>query len=188
MTAIRTHPAILALAASGLLILAGCKESAPPPGGEAGAAVTIEEAPKVGYRAPNFRLQTLQGTELNLAAYSGKVLFLNFWATWCGPCLAEMPSMEELYQEFKNDGLEILAISSDIEGKPVVEPYVQRLGLSYPILLDGDFYVHDKYQVRSVPTTVLIDQKGTITHKIIGTRDWSSPENKDLIARLLKSR
>ena len=146
-----------------------------------------EESPKVGFRAPNFRLKNLRGQEDSLTAHSGKVVFVNFWATWCTPCKAEMPSMEALYHDFKDQGFEILAISSDIEGQSVVDPFVKDYELSYPVLLDPDFYLADKYLIRSVPTTVLVDQNGIITHKIVGARDWNSPESRDLIKRLLRS-
>lgn len=165
------------------LLLLACEQAAPHSGA---TAISNEEAPKIGYLAPNFRLTSLHGDEISVAGLAGKVLFINFWATWCGPCKAEMPSMENLYHDFKNKGLEILAVSSDMEGPSVVQPFVQKLGLSYPILLDPDFRVDDKYLIQSVPTTVLVDQNGVITHRMVGARDWNAPESRDLIEKLLR--
>lgn len=168
-----------------MFFLMACQQSSPRSGG---TAISNEEAPKVGYYAPNFRLPSLDGKEVSLVGLKGKVVFMNFWATWCTPCRAEMPSMEALYKDFKNDGFEILAISNDIEGAPVVRPFVKELGLSYPILLDPDFRVDDKYLIQSVPTTVLVDREGVITHRIIGARNWNNPESRDLIQKLLRSK
>lgn len=167
------------------MLLAGCQQDSHPSGA---TAIAHEEAPRIGYLAPNFRLTNLHGEEVSMASLEGKVVFINFWATWCGPCRAEMPSMEALYHDFKGKGLEILAVSSDMEGASAVQPFVQRLGLSYPILLDTDFRVDDKYLIQSVPTTVLVDKNGVITHRLVGGRNWSNPESRDLIEKLLKSK
>ena len=153
-----------------------------------GTAISNEEAPKVGYRAPNFRLPGLNGEEVGLVGLTGKVVFLNFWATWCGPCRAEMPSMEALYHDFKDKGLEILAVSSDMNGARDVQPFVKELGLTYPILLDPDFRVDDEYLIQSVPTTILVDRDGVITHRMVGARNWNTPESRDLIQKLLRAR
>ena len=165
------------------LLLLGCEKTTPHTGA---TAIANEEAPKIGYLAPNFRLTNLQGEEVSVAGLSGKVLFINFWATWCAPCLAEMPSMEILYHDFKDEGLEMLAVSSDAEGAVIVQPFVQKLELTYPILLDPDFRVHDKYRIQSVPTTILVDRNSVITHRIVGARNWNDTESQDLIEKLLR--
>ena len=166
-----------------MLSAAGCK-----PSSKTGpTSVSNEEAPKVGYFAPNFRLASLSGEEISLAGLRGKVVLINFWATWCTPCRAEMPSLEMLYSVFKDDDFEILAISNDVEGERVVRPFIQSLGLTYPILLDPDYRVDEKYLIQSVPTTFLVDRDGVITHQFIGWRNWDAPESHDLIKKLLKS-
>ena len=166
-----------------LVFVTGCDSSDSRP-----ATLGLGEAPRVGYRAPNFRLPNLNGEEVSLASYKGKVLFINFWATWCGPCKAEMPSMERLYQEYKDQGFEILAISSDMQGSPIVKPFVEKYRFTYPILLDPNFRVDAMYLVHSVPTTVLVARDGIITHKLIGARNWNTPESRDLIKNLLEER
>ena|SRR3972149_8973931 len=165
--------------ASGIILLAACSE----PSVEKG----LGEAPRIGFRAPHFRLKNLDGKEVSLASHKGHVVFINFWATWCIPCRAEMPSMEALYRGYNDQGFEILAISNDIQGESVVRPFVEELKLTYPILLDSDFRVSDKYLIRSVPTTILIGRDGVITHKLIGARDWNAKESRDLIEKLLKA-
>jgi thiol-disulfide isomerase/thioredoxin len=167
------------------LLLIGCQQAAPHP--NAGATpIAKEESPRIGYLAPNFRLINLHGEDVSVAGLAGKVLFINFWATWCTPCKAEMPSMELLYHDYKNKEFEMLAVSSDMEGASVVQPFVQKLALSYPILLDPDFHVDDKYLIQSVPTTILVDKNGVITHRMVGARDWDAPESRDLINKLLR--
>jgi len=167
------------------LAIVGCQNADPP---ASITAISHEEAPKIGYMAPNFRLTNLEGQDVTIASLAGKVVFVNFWATWCAPCKAEMPSMELLYRDFKSKGLEMLAVSNDMEGASVVRPFVERFRLSYPILLDPDFRVDDKYLIQSVPTTVLVDRNGVITHRMVGARNWNSPESRNLIENLLRAR
>jgi peroxiredoxin len=167
------------------LLLLGCQKTDPP---ALITAVSQEEAPRIGYLAPNFRLINLDGQDVSMASLNGKVVFLNFWATWCLACKAEMPSMERLYRDYKHNGLEMLAVSNDMEGASIVRPFVEKFKLTYPILLDPDFRVDDKYLIRSVPTTVLVDRNGVITHRIVGARNWNAPESRDLIEKLLRAR
>jgi peroxiredoxin len=164
-----------------IALLTGCTPSQDP-SSERG----LGEAPRIGYRAPNFRLENLEGEEVSLAGYRGQVVFINFWATWCVPCKAEMPSMQALYKDYKDKGLEILAVSSDFEGETAVRPFVEEMRLTYPILLDSDFRVDSRYLIRSVPTTILVGRDGVITHKLIGARNWNTPEARDLIEKLLE--
>jgi peroxiredoxin len=168
-----------------MLLLLGCQKADPS---TPITAISHEEAPKIGYLAPNFRLTNLDGQDVRMASLKGKVVFVNFWATWCGPCKAEMPSMEHLYRNYKHKGLEMLAVSNDMEGASVVRPFVEKFKLTYPILLDPDFRVDDKYLIQSVPTTVLVDRNGVITHRMVGARNWNSPESRDLIEKLLRAR
>jgi peroxiredoxin len=149
------------------------------------AAESAQVAPRIGYRPPNFALKDLEGRTIDLESFRGKVIFINFWATWCVPCRAEMPLMEKLYQEFKDKDFVMLAVSEDLEGKSVVEPFVKELKFTFPVLLDQDLAVMTLYGIRAIPETFLIDRTGLITHKIPGARDWSQKEMKELVAKLL---
>ncbi len=178
---IRSHRALLSLFLI-LLFLMACEGDQ-----ESTFEVGLGEGPRIGYRAPNFRLMNLEGEEISLAKLKGKVVFINFWATWCVPCKIEMPSMQALYDQYKEDGFEVLAISNDFKGAEVVEPFVTEMGLTYPILLDSDLKVNTKYLIRSVPTSIIVGRDGVITHILVGARNWDAPEAQDLIKKLLKA-
>jgi peroxiredoxin len=152
---------------------------------KAGAGSTGEVAPRIGYKPPNFTLQDLQGRAVELESFRGKVIFINFWATWCVPCRVEMPAMEGLYQEFKDKDFVILAVSEDLGGKSQAEPFVEELKLTFPILLDSDLAIQDRYGIRALPTTFLIDKTGIITHKMLGARDWTQKQTRELIRKLI---
>jgi peroxiredoxin len=128
----------------------------------------------------------LEGAVHSLPEYQGKVVFLNFWATWCGPCKVEMPAMEALYQDFQSQGLEILAVSVDQQGAVVTRPFKEAMGLSFPILHDLDFQVGLSYGARTLPMTFVIDRTGVIRQRVYGARDWNSPEARKLILELLQ--
>jgi len=153
-----------------------------------GQQVTFKKSrPKIGAPAEEFKLIDLEGKWLSLADYKGKVVLLNFWATWCGPCRVEMPSMEVLYQDFKDKGFEILAISSDHQGSVITRPFVEAKALTFPILHDADYRVSGTYGIRTLPMSYLIDRQGTLRHRVFGARDWNSPEARELIQELLKT-
>lgn len=140
-----------------------------------------------GSQAPNFTLPQMGGGEVSLDDYKGKVVLLNIWATWCNPCREEMPSMEQLYQNMKGKPFEILAVSIDTRGSKDVEPFVKKLGLTFPILLDSDKKVNNMYQATGVPETFIIDKNGVVRDHILGPVNWASsqaPENM-LIQHLL---
>ncbi len=136
--------------------------------------------------APQFRLTTLQGAPASLSDYRGQVILLNFWATWCGPCRKEMPSMERLWQTYRDQGLVILAIATDNGGESRIRNFAHRLGLSFPILLDPDSQASDRYQVSGIPVSFLIDRQGRITARIVGSKDWASEPALQHVQRLLQ--
>jgi len=148
----------------------------------------LTEAPRVGHLAPDFILTTLDGRKVRLSDYRGHVVFLNFWATWCGPCKVEMPAMERLYREYRRQGFAILAVSTDEEGAAVTGPFRDSLGLSFTIAHDPEMIVGRLYGVRTLPVTFLLNREGVITHKIFGARDWQEPEAREGIRRLLRIR
>lgn len=135
--------------------------------------------------APDFTLNDINGKKTTLSEFRGKVVLLNFWATWCGPCRAEMPSLNNLYNEFKDKGFVVLAVSVDTSEKPV-RSFIKDLKLSFPVLMDKNKAVSfDEYGVFGLPTTFLIDKSGIITEKIMGEMRWDSPRMKEKISRLL---
>ena len=173
-----------------LLVLLGvaCDSGSSDQEASSGNAVAVRQAPPaMGSPAPDFQLVDLQGNRQALTDYHGKVVLLNFWATWCGPCRVEMPSMEILYQDLKKEGFAILAISSDPQGSVVTRPFVTSKGLTFPILHDSDYRVSGSYGVRTLPMSFLIDRNGTLTHRVFGARDWNSPEARELIQGLLQN-
>jgi peroxiredoxin len=136
--------------------------------------------------ALDFTLPDLEGRPVRLREFRGKLVLLNFWATWCTPCLHEMPSMERLYQTFKQTMFVLLAVSTDRQGAQAAGPFVQNLKLTFPVLLDSVAEVSQHYGVRGLPTSYLIDPDGRIIGAAIGGRDWSRTEAKALIAGLLR--
>jgi peroxiredoxin len=135
--------------------------------------------------APDFTLNDMSGNPVTLSQLRGKVVILNFWSIWCGPCLAEMPSLNKLYLEFKDKGLIVLAIAEDPAEKPV-KSYIQEKSIAFTILMDKDRKVYFKYSLFGIPVTFLIDKKGVIAEKFIGERDWSSSEMRGKVYNLLK--
>ncbi|MCL2763325.1 MAG: TlpA family protein disulfide reductase [Treponema sp.] len=125
--------------------------------------------------ATNFSLPLLGGGTMELSAYKGKVVFLNFWATWCPPCRAEMPSMEVLYQRFKNQGLEILAVNGG-EDPARVRKFIQDNRYTYPVPVDRNNRVGSLYGIEAIPTSFILDRKGMIIGKLVGSIHWDDPK------------
>jgi peroxiredoxin len=125
--------------------------------------------------APNFKLTDLNGRKISLEDYKGKVLFLNFWATWCPPCRAEIPDFVEAYAEQKANGLEILGISLDTKGKEIVVSFVDKYEINYPVVLESrqatEKIVNDYQPGQYIPATIIIDKLGRIRHKEVGAID-----------------
>jgi peroxiredoxin len=142
---------------------------------------------KLGEPAPNFQLRDLQGRLVALSDLRGKVVMVNFWATWCGPCRVEMPAMEVLYQTFSRKDFEILAVSTDAQGVAVTRPFQQENRLTFPILHDADYRVGLTYGARSLPMTFMVDRQGVVRHQIFGARDWGAAEAHQLVQMLMKS-
>jgi thiol-disulfide isomerase/thioredoxin len=132
-----------------------------------------------------FELPDLAGKKVKLSSLKGKVVFLNFWATWCGPCRSEMPSMQRMYEELKGEGLEILAVDLQ-EEKGQVQSFAKELALNFPILLDSTGAVGAQYSARAIPTTYLFDRKGFIFARAVGARQWDTPEMLETLRRVLR--
>ena len=133
----------------------------------------------------DFMLTTLGGNEQALADYRGKMVFLNFWATWCAPCRDEMPSMQVLYDELSDEGLEIVAVNV-LETEDMVSAFVEENGFTYSVMLDSDGRVSLRYSVRAYPTTYIIDRAGNVIAVRQGCHTWSTPEMIDGFRKLLE--
>ncbi len=128
-------------------------------------------------KAPNFNLKTANGKTIELNKLKGKVVVVNFWATWCPPCKAEIPGFLDVYKEYKSKGLEIVGVSLDQDGWTPVKPFVESHKITYPVVV-GDGQLADAYGgIDGIPTTFIIDKKGNITTRHIGYMDKASLEN-----------
>ena len=159
------------------------------PTGGTTTTTPVEErpsAPAVLFEAPDFTLSTLSGASLSLAALRGKVVLLNFWATWCVPCRKEMPAIEALYQRYKDRGLEVLAVSLDKGSTSVVEAFVKEVGVTYRVALDPSWATARTYGVRGLPTTFLIDRTGNVVLRELGERDWMEEAKQQAVEGLLR--
>jgi peroxiredoxin len=129
-----------------------------------------------GSEAPGFRLPSLAGGEVDLASFRGKVVVLNFWATWCPPCVAEMPSLERLHKALGPEGLAVVTVSTD-EDREALQDFVTRYGLTLPVLLDpGGSVASGTYRTTGYPETFIIDRAGGLVEHHIGPAEWDAPD------------
>ena len=158
------------------------------------AAVAAEGKPPAELRAAkhpipasNFYLRDLNGELVRLSDFRGKVVLLNFWATWCPPCRKEMPAMQQLYQAYKDKGLEIVAVSVDTASTGEVRAFVEELGLTFPVLHDRDSLVSRLYSNPGVPSSYLIDPQGKVAYRVLGEYDWFGENAKNTVEKLLQA-
>lgn len=135
--------------------------------------------------APDFTLISPDGKKVALKDFRGKVVFLNFWATWCESCRDEMPAMQRLYREFKGKGFEIVGVNVK-DKRPDALAFYKKLQLSYPVVLDPEGEVGLLYGAFGMPTTYLIDRHGIVLARLWGPADWYSPEARNLIKTLVE--
>jgi len=169
----------LAIIAAGLLVLTlgacGRKPESQPP------AVAA-----VGKPAPDFTLADLDGRTWRLSELKGKVVFINFWATWCPPCREEMPSMQRLHTMLPEDGFIMLAILN--QDRPALgKAFAAKAGLTMPILVDQANTVGPRYGITGVPETYIVDKNGILREKVIGGARWDSPAAVRLIMKYIKA-
>ena len=136
--------------------------------------------------APDFALKDVNGGICRLTDLRGKVVLLNFFATWCGPCRQEIPDFVRLYEGFKDKGLEIIGVSLDQEGEAVLRPFIKHYSISYPIVLGTKKVILDYGGIKGVPTTFLIDRNGIISNYFVGLRPGYVIEES--VRRLLKQK
>ena len=150
--------------ASALLALAGCTDpAAGPPSDEPGAA------------APAFTLRDLAGREVSLAALQGRVVVIDFWATWCAPCVFQIPILNEFYAAHRGDGVAVLGVAVDVEGAGVVAPFVEEHGIRYPILLGSESLARD-FGALGFPTLFVVGPEGRIETVHTGVIDAETLE------------
>ena len=135
--------------------------------------------------AAEFSVSTPDGSAIALGALRGKVVLLNFWATWCEPCLEEMPAMERLSRAYRERGLTVLALSVDREGGTVVRTFLKRHALSFLVGLDPQQAVARLYRIWALPSTVILSRQGIPLFSVQGAREWDTPAGHALVEELL---
>ena len=145
-----------------------------------------QEKSAVGYLAPDFSLRNLKGNYQSLDSFSGQVVVLNFWATWCVPCRVEMPSFEKLYRRYRSEGVTVLAVTLDKNSEQNIKSFVEEYELSFPVLLDEEGKVERLYPSMTIPFTYVIDRDGRIVARVDGAKNWESNETFEAIEYLLK--
>jgi len=138
-----------------------------------------------GNQARDFALESLGGSQVSLSDFQGDVVLVNFWATWCAPCRAEIPDFEQVYQNHSDEGFVILGVNEQ-ETPQVIEPFVQELGMTYPVLLDKQGQVMSEYRTLGLPTSLLVDRDGVIQVRHTGTMTAAQLESH--LRKLLSSK
>ena len=123
-------------------------------------------------RYPEFPLPTLEGTKISPAEYRGKVVILNFWATWCGPCRKEIPEFTEFYKNYSDKGVQVLGVAVDEGGIDVVKPFAHKIGINYPVLIGGPA-VRVAYALDKIPVTIILDREGTMASRYVGSLNYA---------------
>lgn len=146
-----------------------------------------------GRPAPAYSSPTLDGDTFDIADMHGRVVVLNVWATWCHPCVTEMPALQRLYERNADDGLVVVGVSVDNPALMIgnadstVRAFVRDHGLTFPIVLDPESRIESGYPIVGLPMTFVIDRDGRIVDRILGPREWDKPEMESRIRRLLES-
>jgi peroxiredoxin len=135
--------------------------------------------------ADDFALPALNSGTFNLADQRGKIVLINFWATWCPPCLEEMPAMERLWRRHKDAGFILVAVSVDADAKKVA-PFVTAHQLTFPVALDPSMRVAEKYGVRALPASFIVDKAGALTAVALGPRRWDDRASHQLIETMIR--
>ena len=137
-----------------------------PPGGTTSGKIPV---PRRGFLAPDFSLQTPEGQVLNLAEFRGRPVLINLWASWCPPCKAEMPDLENVYKAYQSEGFVVLGVNATNQDDPgKATAFAREYGLTFPILLDMDGSVSHLYQLQALPTSFFIDKNGVIQDVVVG--------------------
>lgn len=151
-------------------------------GSETGAGA----APKVGDTVPEFEATDMDGARVSSAALRGSAVFLNFWATWCPPCVEEMPVIQQLHERYRDRGLRVIAMNVDAAPPDTVRRFLAKHKLSIPVLLDPGGAISRQFGTYKYPETYLLDPSGKIHAKLVGPRAWTQPPFDQMIEALLK--
>ncbi|MBI2980578.1 MAG: redoxin domain-containing protein [Chloroflexi bacterium] len=187
----RTIIVFLVIVLLGLLAVPGCNLSFQPANGSREEAAgtrsvnagKLPPSPKVGYLAPDFTLLDLKGNQVRLSDLRGKTVFLNFWATWCPPCRAEMPEIEALYQEYNDKDVIIVGIDL-LEPENVVGEFVESNGYSWTFVIDTTGEVGNKYRVTGIPASFFVDKDGVIRAMVVGA--MTKPAMETQLAKAMR--
>jgi peroxiredoxin len=163
----------------------------PKPAARSGRVLTLDDAvreldlirPSRQKQAEDFTLGMADGTSFRLSEHRGKTILINFWATWCPPCREEMPALERLYRQHKDRGLVLVAVSIDADPK-LVPPYVRASKLTFPVALDPKAEVANKYGVRALPSSFVVDRQGAMAALALGPRVWDNEASHSLVEAL----
>ena len=136
-------------------------------------------------KAQAFEAPTLSGATTGPQAYPNQVVLVNFWATYCAPCVDEMPSLEQIWQDYRDEGLVVLAVSLDENAEDVAE-FQKRFGITFPLAHDPDWKVANSYGTEKVPETYLVARNGEVRTKVMGAIDWASPQTRAMLEALLQ--
>jgi peroxiredoxin len=147
------------------------------PGGD--GLAELEDRPT----APPFVLSDPDGNQIDLADYLGKPLIVNFWATWCPPCRAEMPSLQRAWEQVRGEGIELVAINVG-ESEGTIQRFLDQVSVGFPLPMDRDSKVVQTWPVRGLPTTFVVDPQGRLTYKAAGEREWDDPALLDVVRAL----
>jgi thiol-disulfide isomerase/thioredoxin len=165
------------LSAAVLAIAAVVAQAAPP----------VELKPWAGGPTPALSLKDLEGTAQPLQSFRGKVVVLNFWATWCEPCRAEMPSLNKLRQSFEGKPVVVLAVNVG-EGEGRIKEFLGKVPVEFPVLLDRDAAASKAWKVRMLPATFILDREGRIRYSHAGERDWDAPDVRAKVTALVEAK
>ena len=149
------------------------------------ASIKMSRVPAGSMAAP-FELTTLDGKVVKLSELTGKVVLVNFWATWCGPCKEEMPSLARLQMQLDPGQFALMTVTTDLHRQGIVH-FLSQLGLNLPVLFDEDQEVSRSFMVRGLPTTIVIAQDGTLVGRAVGPRAWDSSEAVAAMRQIMES-
>jgi thiol-disulfide isomerase/thioredoxin len=168
-----------------MLSLMSIVSAGPTLAGDPFVSLKMSRLPAGNTAAP-FELTTLEGKVVKSSELAGKVVLVNFWATWCGPCKEEMPSLARLQQRLDPTQFALLTVTTDLQRQGIAH-FLTQLGISLPVLFDEDQDVSRSFMVRGLPTTIVIAKDGTLAGRAVGPRTWDSPAAVAMIRQVMEN-